>query len=162
MSPTEAVLQRILNILKSQLEETLWAHPSVYDNCPGVNEWRFGTPDLRRASAMPIVAVDLDREQLATRTLGPPAVGKRERQIPVLIMIFHAHRDEEQLMRQLLQLADAITQTLENFPQTPDFLLMQPQLVDFTPPIEGEARTPYIRAAAITAVVQRRHARGDV
>jgi hypothetical protein len=113
MSPTETILQQLLNTLQTEFETILRAYPTTYDNCPGVQAWHFGLPDLRRASQMPLVAIDLDRQSLQTRTLGGFGTGKRERLIPAQIIIAHAHRDEEQLTRQLLQLTDALAQALE-------------------------------------------------
>jgi hypothetical protein len=160
MSPTETILQQLLNTLQDEFETILRAYPATYDNCPGVQAWHFGLPDLRRASQMPLVAIDLDRQSLQTRTLGGFGTGKRERLIPAQLIIAHAHRDEEQLMRQLLQLTDALAQTLEAITQTPNWLIQEVELADYTPPLETETNAPFIRFATLRLTIRDRHPRG--
>jgi hypothetical protein len=162
MTRTEQVLQRVLDVLRDDIEAAVRSNPTVYDDCPLPEGYYFGLPDLRRVSAMPIVAVELDSETLATRTLGGVGVGRRERVVPVLVVIAHAHREEERLMRQLIQLCDAVVQSLERVPQSALWLIQEVGLVDFSPPIEGEQSMPFVRYASVRAVVQVRHARGEV
>jgi hypothetical protein len=159
---TESALQRVLDVLYDNLADIITNKPSVYNDCPLPEGYYFGLPDLRRASAMPIVAVELDSETLATRTLGGVGVGRRERVIPVMVVIAHAHREEERLMRQLIQLCDAVVQALERVPQSELWLIQEVGLVDFSPPIEGEQSMPFVRYASVRVVVQVRHTRGEV
>jgi hypothetical protein len=159
---TESALHRVLDVLRVGVEDAIRSYPSVYDDCPVPERYYFGLPDLRRVSAMPIVAVELDSETLATRTLGGVGVGRRERVIPVMVVIAHAHREEERLMRQLIQLCDAVVQVLERVPQSALWLIQEVGLVDFSPPIEGEQSMPFVRYASVRVVVQVRHARGEV
>jgi hypothetical protein len=162
MTRTEQVLQRVLDRLREGIEDAIRSHPTVYDDCPLPDGYYFGLPDLRRVSGMPIVAVELDSETLATRTLGGVGVGRRERVVPVLVIIAHAHREEERLMRQLIQLCDAVVQVLEQSSQLGAWLIQEVGLVDFSPPIEGEQSMPFVRYASVRVVVQVRHARGEV
>jgi len=162
MTRTERVLQQVLDVLNYNLEDIIVNEPLVYNDCPLPEGYYFGLPDLRRVSAMPIVAVELDNETLATRTLGGVGVGRRERVIPVMVVIAHAHREEERLMRQLIQLCDAVVQVLEQSSQSGAWLIQDVGLVDFSPPIEGEQSMPFVRYASVRAVVQVRHARGEV
>jgi hypothetical protein len=155
------VLQQVLNKLRVGVEDTIRSEPLVYDDCPSPEGYYFGLPDLRRVSAMPIVAVELDNETLATRTLGGVGVGRRERVIPVMVVIAHAHREEERLMRQLIQLCDAVVQALERVPQNELWLIQEAELVDFSPPIEGEQSMPFVRYAFVRTVVRARHTRGE-
>jgi len=159
---TESALQRVLDVLYDNLADIIATNPQVYNDCPLPEGYYFGLPDLRRVSAMPIVAVELDNETLATRTLGGVGVGRRERVIPVMVVIAHAHREEERLMRQLIQLCDAVVQVLERASQSGAWLIQEVGLVDFSPPIEGEQSMPFVRYASVRAVVQVRHARGEV
>jgi len=161
MTRTERVLQLVLNKLRDGIEGAIRSYPTVYDDCPPPEGYYFGLPDLRRVSAMPIVAVELDSETLATRTLGGVGVGRRERVIPVMVVIAHAHREEERLMRQLIQLCDAVVQVLEHVPQSERWLIQEAELVDFSPPIEGEQSMPFVRYASVRALVQVRHVRGE-
>jgi hypothetical protein len=162
MTRTELVLQQVLDKLYYNLADIIVNEPLVYNDCPLPEGYYFGLPDLRRVSAMPIVAVELDSETLATRTLGGVGVGRRERVIPVMVVIAHAHREEERLMRQLIQLCDAVVQALEQSSQSGVWLIQEVGLVDFSPPIEGEQSMPFVRYASVRAVVQVRHARGEV
>ena len=162
MTITESALQRVLDVLYDNLADIIASKPLVYNDCPLPEAYHFGLPDLRRVSAMPIVAVELDSETLATRTLGGVGVGRRERVIPVMVVIAHAHREEERLMRQLIQLCDAVVQVLEQSSQSGAWLIQDVGLVDFSPPIEGEQSMPFVRYASVRAVVQVRHARGEV
>ena len=162
MTITESALQRVLDVLYDNLADIIATNPQVYNDCPLPEGYYFGLPDLRRVSAMPIVAVELDNETLATRTLGGVGVGRRERVIPVMVVIAHAHREEERLMRQLIQLCDAVVQVLERASQSGAWLIQEVGLVDFSPPIEGEQSMPFVRYASVRAVVQVRHARGEV
>jgi len=161
MTRTEQVLQWVLDALRDGIEGAIRSYPTVYDDCPLPDDYYFGLPDLRRVSAMPIVAVELDSETLATRTLGGVGVGRRERVIPVMVVIAHAHREEERLMRQLIQLCDAIVQVLEQFSQSGAWLIQEVGLVDFSPPIEGEQSMPFVRYASVRTVVRARHVRGE-
>ena len=161
MTVTESALQRVLDVLYDNLADIIANKPSVYSDCPSPEAYHFGLPDLRRVSAMPIVAVELDSETLATRTLGGVGVGRRERVIPVMVVIAHAHREEERLMRQLIQLCDAVVQALERAPQNELWLIQEAELVDFSPPIEGEQSMPFVRYAFVRTVVRARHARGE-
>jgi hypothetical protein len=158
---TESALQRVLGVLYDNLADTIADKPLVYNDCPLPEGYYFGLPDLRRVSAMPIVAVELDNETLATRTLGGVGVGRRERVIPVMVVIAHAHREEERLMRQLIQLCDAVVQALEQAPQSGAWLIQDVGLVDFSPPIEGEQSMPFVRYASVRVVVRARHTRGE-
>jgi len=162
MTRTEQVLQRVLDELRVRIEDAIRNDPRVYDDCPLPEDYYFGLPDLRRVSAMPIVAVELDSETLGTRTLGGVGVGRRERVIPVMVVIAHAHREEERLMRQLIQLCDAVVQVLELAAQSELWLIQEAELVDFSPPIEGEQSMPFVRYASVRVVVQVRHTRGEV
>jgi len=162
MTRTEQVLQRVLDELRDRVALAIRSNPMVYDDCPLPESYHFGLPDLRRVSAMPIVAVELDSETLATRTLGGVGVGRRERVIPVMVVIAHAHREEERLMRQLIQLCDAIVQALEQSSQSGVWLIQEAELVDLSPPIEGEQSMPFVRYAFVRTVVRVRHARGGV
>ena len=162
MTRTEQALQQVLNKLRDGVEGAIRNHPTVYDDCPVPEGYYFGLPDLRRVSVMPIVAVELDSETLATRTLGGVGVGRRERVIPVMVVIAHAHREEKRLMRQLIQLCDAIVQVLELHSQSDAWLIQEVGLVDFSPPIEGEQSMPFVRYASVRALVQVRHVRGEV
>jgi hypothetical protein len=162
MTRTERVLQGVLDKLHVDIQTVIQADPMVYDDCPLPGEYHFGLPDLRRVVKMPIVAVELDSETLATRTLGGVGVGRRERVVPVLVIIAHAHREEERLMRQLIQLCDAVVQVLEQSSQSGAWLIQEVGLVDFSPPIEGEQSMPFVRYASVRVVVQVRHARGEV
>jgi len=161
MTRTEQVLQWVLDALRDGIEGAIRSYPTVYDDCPLPDDYYFGLPDLRRVSAMPIVAVELDNETLATRTLGGVGVGRRERVIPVMVVIAHAHREEERLMRQLIQLCDAVVQVLEQSSQSGAWLIQDVGLVDFSPPIEGEQSMPFVRYAFVRTVVRARHARGE-
>ena len=161
MTATESALQRVLDVLYDNLADVIGGNPLVYNMCPLPQAYHFGLPDLRRASAMPIVAVELDTESLATRTLGGVGVGRRERVVPVMVIIAHAHREEESLMRQIIQLCDAVVEALERAPQNPVWLIQEPTLVDLSPPIEGEANMPFVRYAMVRAVVRVRHTRGE-
>ena len=161
MTITESALQRVLDVLYDNLADIIADNPLVYNDCPVPEGYYFGLPDLRRVSAMPIVAVELDSETLATRTLGGVGVGRRERVIPVMVVIAHAHREEERLMRQLIQLCDAIVQVLELHSQSDAWLIQEVGLVDFSPPIEGEQSMPFVRYASVRALVQVRHVRGE-
>ena len=161
MTITESALQRVLDVLYDNLADIIANNPLVYNDCPLPEGYYFGLPDLRRVSAMPIVAVELDNETLATRTLGGVGVGRRERVIPVMVVIAHAHREEERLMRQLIQLCDAVVQVLELYSGTGEWLIQEVGLVDFSPPIEGEQSMPFVRYASVRAVVQVRHVRGE-
>jgi len=161
MTRTERVLQQVLDELNYYLEDIIVNEPLVYNDCPLPEGYYFGLPDLRRVSAMPIVAVELDNETLATRTLGGVGVGRRERVIPVMVVIAHAHREEESLMRQLIQLCDAVVQVLERAPRSGAWLIQDVGLVDFSPPIEGEQSMPFVRYASVRVVVQVRHTRGE-
>ena len=161
MTRTERVLQQVLDELNYNLEDIIVNEPLVYNDCPLPEGYYFGLPDLRRVSAMPIVAVELDNETLATRTLGGVGVGRRERVIPVMVVIAHAHREEERLMRQLIQLCDAIVQALEQSSQSGVWLIQEAELVDLSPPIEGEQPMPFVRYAFVRAVVRARHVRGE-
>jgi len=161
MTRTEQVLQWVLDALRDGIEGAIRSYPTVYDDCPLPEDYYFGLPDLRRVSAMPIVAVELDSETLATRTLGGVGVGRRERVIPVMVVIAHAHREEERLMRQLIQLCDAIVQVLELYSGSGEWLIQEVGLVDFSPPIEGEQSMPFVRYASVRVVVQVRHTRGE-
>jgi hypothetical protein len=158
---TESALQRVLDVLYDNLADIIVNEPLVYNDCPSPESYHFGLPDLRRASAMPIVAVELDSETLATRTLGGVGVGRRERVVPVLVVIAHAHRDEERLMRQLIQLCDAVVQALERASQSELWLIQEAELVDLSPPIEGEQSMPFVRYAFVRTVVRARHVRGE-
>jgi len=158
---TESALQRVLRVLYDNLADIIVNEPLVYSDCPLPERYYFGLPDLRRVSAMPIVAVELDNETLATRTLGGVGVGRRERVIPVMVVIAHAHREEERLMRQLIQLCDAVVQALERAPQNELWLIQEAELVDFSPPIEGEQSMPFVRYASVRVVVRARHTRGE-
>jgi len=158
---TESALQRVLDVLYDNLADIIASKPLVYNDCPLPEAYHFGLPDLRRVSAMPIVAVELDSETLATRTLGGVGVGRRERVIPVMVVIAHAHREEKRLMRQLIQLCDAIVQVLELHSQSDAWLIQEVGLVDFSPPIEGEQSMPFVRYASVRVVVQVRHTRGE-
>lgn len=160
MSPTESALQKLVDLLQTAVAVTIKAHPTVYDNCPDPQLHLLGAPDLRRASQMPILAVDLDREELSTRTMGGAQVSRRQRVIPAVVYIYHAHRDEDQLYRQLLQICDAVIQTLEEFPQTAEYLYQHPRLVDLSPPIESPQQ-PYIRVAAISLAIITTHRQGQ-
>lgn len=160
MSLTERALQNLINHLEAELGNTINANNSPYTDTPTPTAYLFGAPDLRRASSMPLVAVDLDREELATRTLGGAGVSRRQKTIPALVYIYHAHRDEEQLLRQLLRLVDATVQTLEQAPQSPDYLFQSPRLVDLSPPVEG-ANQPFLRVAAISVQVLVSHRQGE-
>ena len=162
MTITESALQRVLGVLYDNLADIIANDSLVYNDCPLPEGYYFGLPDLRRVSAMPIVAVELDSETLATRTLGGVSVGRRERVLPVLVVIAHAHREEERLMRQLIQLCDAVVQVLERAPQSGVWLIQEVGLVDFSPPIEGEQSMPFVRYASVRVVVQVRHVRGEV
>jgi len=162
MTRTERVLQQVLDELRDRVALAILSNPMVYDDCPLPESYYFGLPDLRRVSAMPIVAVELDNETLATRTLGGVGVGRRERVIPVMVVIAHAHREEERLMRQLIQLCDAVVQVLERASQSDAWLIQEVGLVDFSPPIEGEQSMPFVRYASVRVVVQVRHVRGEV
>ena len=161
MTRTERVLQFVLDKLRDGVEDAIRSEPLVYDDCPPPENYHFGLPDLRRVSAMPIVAVELDSETLATRTLGGVGVGRRERVIPVMVVIAHAHREEERLMRQLIQLCDAVVQVLELYSGTGEWLIQEVGLVDFSPPIEGEQPMPFVRYASVRVVVRARHTRGE-
>ena len=161
MTRTELVLQFVLGKLRDGVEGAILSEPLVYDDCPSPENYYFGLPDLRRVSAMPIVAVELDSETLATRTLGGVGVGRRERVIPVMVVIAHAHREEERLMRQLIQLCDAVVQALERASQNELWLIQEAELVDFSPPIEGEQSMPFVRYAFVRTVVRARHVRGE-
>ena len=161
MTRTERVLQWVLDELRDRVTLAIQSDPMVYDDCPLPRVYHFGLPDLRRVSAMPIVAVELDSETLATRTLGGVGVGRRERVIPVMVVIAHAHREEERLMRQLIQLCDAVVQVLEQSSQSGAWLIQDVGLVDFSPPIEGEQSMPFVRYAFVRTVVRARHARGE-
>ena len=161
MTITESALQRVLDVLYDNLADIIANNPLVYNDCPLPEGYYFGLPDLRRVSAMPIVAVELDSETLATRTLGGVGVGRRERVIPVMVVIAHAHREEERLIRQLIQLCDAVVQVLEQFSQSGAWLIQEVGLVDFSPPIEGEQSMPFVRYASVRVVVQVRHTRGE-
>jgi len=161
MTRTEQVLQRVLDVLYDNLADVIASEPLVYNDCPLPEGYYFGLPDLRRASAMPIVAVELDSETLATRTLGGVGVGRRERVIPVMVVIAHAHREEERLMRQIVQLCDAIVQALERAPQNELWLIQEAELVDLSPPIEGEQSMPFVRYAFVRTMVRARHVRGE-
>jgi len=158
---TESALQRVLDVLYDNLADIIASKPLVYNDCPLPEGYYFGLPDLRRVSAMPIVAVELDSETLATRTLGGVSVGRRERVIPVMVVIAHADREEERLMRQLIQLCDAVVQALERAPQNGLWLIQEVGLVDFSPPIEGEQPMPFVRYASVRVVVRARHVRGE-
>ncbi len=125
MTITESALQRVLDVLYDNLVDIIAINPSVYNDCPLPEGYHFGLPDLRRVSAMPIVAVELDSETVATRTLGGVGVGRRERVIPVMVVIAHAHREEERLMRQLIQLCDAVVQALGRAPQSELWLIQE-------------------------------------
>ncbi|OYT68400.1 MAG: hypothetical protein CFK48_11715, partial [Armatimonadetes bacterium CP1_7O] len=116
MSFTERALEKALKVLYDDLVDTIIHNPTNYPNTPIPNAYLFGAPDLRRASAMPIVAIDLDREELATRTLGGVNISRRQKSIPAVVYIYHAHRDEETLLRQIIRLVDAVVQTLEGAP----------------------------------------------
>lgn len=151
MSLTETALQTLLNLLQTTIPSIIQAQPTTY-NCPEPNLYKFGTPDLKRASQMPILAVDLDREELSTRTLGGVNASRRQKTLPALIYIYHAHRDEEQLLREIIQLADATVQALEQLPQNQNYLYQTPRLVDLSPPIET-TQHPYIRVAAISVTM---------
>ena len=161
MTITESALQRVWRVLYDNLVDIIVNESSVYNDCPQPERYYFGLPDLRRVSAMPIVAVELDSESLATRTLGGVGVGRRERVIPVMVVIAHAHREEERLMRQLIQLCDAVVQALERASQGEFWLIQEAELVDFSPPIEGEQSMPFVRYAFVRTVVRARHARGE-
>ena len=161
MTITESALQRVLDVLYDNLADIIASKPLVYNDCPLPEAYHFGLPDLRRVSAMPIVAVELDSETLATRTLGRVGVGRRERVIPVMVVIAHAHREEERLMRQLIQLCDAVVQVLELASQNELWLIQAAELVDFSPPIEGEQSMPFVRYASVRVVVRARHTRGE-
>ena len=161
MTITESALQRVLGVLYDNLADIIANDSLVYNDCPLPEGYYFGLPDLRRVSAMPIVAVELDSETLATRTLGGVGVGRRERVIPVMVVIAHAHREEERLMRQLIQLCDAIVQALEQSSQSGVWLIQEAELVDLSPPIEGEQPMPFVRYAFVRAVVRARHVRGE-
>jgi hypothetical protein len=161
MTRTEQVLQLVLDELRGGIEGAIRNNPMVYDDCPLPEAYHFGLPDLRRVSAMPIVAVELDSETLATRTLGGVGVGRRERVIPVMVVIAHAHREEERLMRQLIQLCDAVVQVLEFASQSESWLIQEAELVDLSPPIEGEQSMPFVRYASVRVVVRARHVRGE-
>jgi len=161
MTRTEQVLQWVLDELRDRVALAIQSKPMVYDDCPLPEGYYFGLPDLRRVSAMPIVAVELDSETLATRTLGGVGVGRRERVIPVMVVIAHAHREEERLMRQLIQLCDVVVQALEQAPQSEPWLIQEAELVDFSPPIEGEQSMPFVRYASVRVVVRARHTRGE-
>jgi hypothetical protein len=158
---TESALQRVLDVLYDNLADIIANDSLVYNDCPLPGAYHFGLPDLRRVSAMPIVAVELDSETLATRTLGGVGVGRRERVIPVMVVIAHAHREEERLIRQLIQLCDAVVQVLERSPQSELWLIQEAELVDFSPPIEGEQSMPFVRYAFVRTVVRARHVRGE-
>jgi hypothetical protein len=158
---TESALQRVFGVLYDNLADIIANNPSVYNDCPLPEGYYFGLPDLRRVSAMPIVAVELDSETLATRTLGGVGVGRRERVIPVMVVIAHAHREEERLMRQLIQLCDAVVQALEQSSQSGAWLIQEAELVDLSPPIEGEQSMPFVRYASVRVVVRARHVRGE-
>jgi hypothetical protein len=162
MTLTEQALQRVLDVLYDNLANIIANEPLVYNDCPLPEGYYFGLPDLRRVSGMPIVAVELDSETLATRTLGGVGVGRRERVIPVMVVIAHAHREEERLMRQLIQLCDAVVHVLERFSGSPVWLIQEAELVDLSPPIEGEQSMPFVRYAFVRTVVRARHARGEV
>ena len=162
MTITESALQRVLDVLYDNLADIVANNPLVYNDCPLPEAYHFGLPDLRRVSGMPIVAVELDSESLATRTLGGVGVGRRERVVPVLVVIAHAHREEERLMRQLIQLCDAVVQALEQASQSELWLIQEAGLVDLSPPIEGEQSMPFVRYASVRVVVQVRHTRGEV
>jgi len=160
VSFTERALQSVLYYLEQELDNTINANNSPYANTPTPNAYLFGAPDLRRASAMPIVAIDLDREELATRTLGGVNISRRQKSIPAVVYIYHAHRDEETLLRQIIRLVDAVVQTLEGAPQSADYLIQYPRLVDLSPAVEG-AGQPYLRVAAISLQIIVSHRQGE-
>jgi len=78
-----------------------------------------------------------------------------------MVVIAHAHREEERLMRQLIQLCDAVVQGLERASQNELWLIQEAELVDFSPPIEGEQSMPFVRYAFVRTVVRARHVRGE-
>jgi len=154
MTLTERALQTLLNHIQGRADTLIQASPTIYDNCPGFQTYHFGVPDLQRATQMPILAVDLDTEQITQATLGTPTLARKKRTIPALLHIFHAHRDPQQLTRQLIQLVDLTIQTLETYPQSNQFLYQQPRLVDFTPPIARQSQhTPWLAAATISTTI---------
>ena len=150
MTRTERALQALLDTIQTNAAVFIQSSPVEYDNCPEPQRYEFGTPDLQRASQTPIVAVDIDTQQSNQLTLGQPLASRRQRVIPALVHIIHAHRDREQLLRQLIQLADLIMQILETYPQRDAYLFQSPRLADYTPPIEGKIATqPFIAVATI-------------
>lgn len=150
MTRTEKALQSLLDAIRDNAKNIIRSYPNEYDNCPEPQRYEFGTPDLQRASQTPILSIDIDTEQSTQLTLGQPLASKRQRTIPALIHIVHAHREREQLMRQLIQLADLIIQILEAHPQQQAYLFQTPRLVDYTPPIEGKIATqPFIAVATV-------------
>ncbi len=160
MSFTERALEKALEVLYDNLADTIIHNPTNYPNTPIPKTYLFGAPDLRRASAMPIVAIDLDREELSTRTLGGVNISRRQKSIPAVVYIYHAHRDEETLLRQIIRLVDAVVQTLEGAPQSADYLIQYPRLVDLSPAVEG-AGQPYLRVAAISLQIIVSHRQGE-
>lgn len=160
MSLTERALQKLRDVLYNNLADVITNNPTAYPDTPTPSDYLFGAPDLRRASQMPLVAVDIDRQELQTRTMGGAAVSRRQKTIPALVYIYHAHRDEEQLLRQLIRLVDATVQTLEQAPQTPDYLFQSPRLVDLSPSVEG-ANQPFLRVAAVSVQILVSHRQGE-
>lgn len=151
MTRTEKALQTLLDLIRNNIIGIIRSSPGEYDNCPDPIEYVLGMPNLQRATQTPILAVDIDTQQLTQLTLGQPLASKRQRVLPALIHIIHAHRDREQLYRQTLQLVDAILHLLELYPQSEYYLYQSPRLADYTPPIEAAVATqPYLTVATIT------------
>ncbi len=153
MSRTERALQALYDYLSVNMLSHIQQYGGIFTLINDVN-FAFGLPDLRRATQMPLVAVDLDTYELTQLTLGTPGTSKRRITIPANIHCFCAGREREPLFRQLIQLIDAIITLLETKPQHQEYVYQSPRLVDLTPPIETESHAPYLTAATISLNIQ--------
>ncbi len=154
MSRTERALQTLHDLLRQSIEPHLQANANIYDLLTDNISFAFGLPDLRRATEMPLVCIDLDTSEHAQLTLGTPGNAKRRISIPANIHCFCAGRERETLFRQILQLTDCIITLLESIPQHNEYIYQSPRLVDFAPAIESQSQVPYIAVATISLNIQ--------
>jgi hypothetical protein len=160
MSPTETILQQLLNTLQDEFETILRAYPATYDNCPGVQAWHFGLPDLRRASQMPLVAIDLDRQ---SSKHAPSADSAQANANASSLHKSSSHTPTATKNNSCANSSNSPTPSpkpSKPSPKTPTGLIQEVELADYTPPLETETNAPFIRFATLRLTIRDRHPRG--
>lgn len=149
MTKTELVMNEVLAQIVRESDRLTTDYPNDYEVDPITNT-SFGIPDLRRGSQMPLVAIDIENEELQQATLGTPGVGKREDDLRVMVYLFHANRNREQLLRETVRYVDLIRHCVEVDPTLAGkCLFATTRLADLTPPFRADEKQPFMRVASI-------------